>query len=114
MKNLVASVLAIAAVGTSVPAAAQHAPPPKHDTKLEARLQQLVAPFRGTVGIYVSNLRTGRYAAIRADEIFPTASMIKVPIMLTLFQQIQDGRLGWLDTLTYRDSLLYAAVNGDR
>ncbi len=28
--------------------------------------------------------------------------------MLTLFQQIQDGRLGWLDTLTYRDSLLYA------
>ena len=34
--------------------------------------------------------------------------MIKVPIMLTLFQQIQDGRLGWLDTLTYRDSLLYS------
>ena len=65
-------------------------------------------PFRGTVGIYVRNLKTGRYAAIRADEVFPTASMIKVPIMLTLFQQVQDGRLGWLDTLTYRDSLLYA------
>ena len=98
----------IGAVGTSVPAAAQHVPAPKHDTRLEARLQQLVAPFRGTVGIYVSNLRTGRYAAIRGDEVFPTATMIKVPIMLTLFQQIQDGRLGWLDTLTYRDSLLYA------
>ena len=41
-------------------------------------------------------------------RLFPTASMIKVPIMLTLFQQVQDGRLGWLDTLTYRDSLLYA------
>jgi beta-lactamase class A len=60
------------------------------------------------VGIYVRHLQSGRYAAIRADEMFPTASMIKVPIMLTLFQQMEDGRLGWLDTLTYRDSLLYA------
>ena len=98
----------IAAVGTSVPAAAQHAPKPVQDAALQARLDQLVAPFRGTVGIYVRHLKTGRYAAIRADEVFPTASMIKVPIMLTLFQEISDGRLGWLDTLTYRDSLLYA------
>ena len=98
----------IAAVGTSVPAAAQHAPKPVKDAALQARLDQLVAPFRGTVGIYVRHLKTGRYAAIRADEVFPTASMIKVPIMLTLFQEISDGRLGWLDTLTYRDSLLYA------
>jgi beta-lactamase class A len=91
-----------------VPAAAQRAPTPSRDAALEARLQQLVTPFQGTVGIYVRNLRTGRYAAIRADEVFPTASMIKVPIMLTLFQQIEEGRLGWLDTLTYRDSLLYS------
>jgi D-alanyl-D-alanine carboxypeptidase len=98
----------VAAVGTSVPAAAQHVPRPVHDSALEAQLQHLVAPFQGTVGIYVRNLKTGRYAAIRADEVFPTASMIKVPIVLTLFQQIEDGRLGWLDTLTYRDSLLYS------
>ena len=98
----------MAAVGTSVPAAAQHVPKPRRDAALEARLQQLVTPFEGTVGIYVRQLGSGRYAAIKADEVFPTASMIKVPIMLTLFQQIQDGRLGWLDTLTYRDSLLYS------
>ncbi len=108
MKRVLAGILAFAAVGISVPAAAQRAPRPSRDAALEARLQQLVGPFQGTVGIYVRNLKTGRYAAIRADEVFPTASMIKVPIMLTLFQQIEDGRLGWLDTLTYRDSLLYA------
>jgi beta-lactamase class A len=104
----VAALMLFAAAGTSVPAAAQRAPAPKHDTTLEARLQQLVAPFQGTVGIYVRHLPSGRFAAIDADQLFPTASMIKVPIMLTLFQQIEDGRLGWLDTLTYRDSLLYA------
>jgi len=108
LTRVLAGILAFAAVGISVPAAAQRAPRPSRDVALEAKLQQLVTPFQGTVGIYVRNLKTGRYAAIRADEVFPTASMIKVPIMLTLFQQIEDGRLGWLDTLTYRDSLLYA------
>ena len=100
--------LVVAAVGTSVPAAAQHAPTPTRDAALETRLGELVAPFQGTVGIYARHLKSGRYAAINADQLFPTASMIKVPIMLTLFQQIEDGQLRWLDTLTYRDSLLYA------
>jgi beta-lactamase class A len=90
------------------PVLAQDAPRPVHDAKLEASLATLASQLHGTVGIYVRHLQSGRYAAIRADEVFPTASMIKVPIMLTLFQQIEDGRLGWLDTLTYRDSLLYA------
>jgi beta-lactamase class A len=107
-KRIVTALLLIAAVGTSVPAAAQRAPKPSRDAALEARLGELVSAFRGTVGIYVRHLCSGRYAAVNADELFPTASMIKVPIMLTLFQQIEDGRLGWLDTLTYRDSLLYA------
>ena len=107
MRQLITALVIFAAVGTSVPAAAQRAPL-KHDTTLQAQLQRLVDPFQGTVGIYVQHLKTGRYAGIRADEVFPTASMIKVPIMLTLFQQIEDGKLGWLDTLTYRDSLLYS------
>jgi beta-lactamase class A len=108
MNRIVAGFLLVAAVGTSVPAAAQRAPRPSRDTALEARLGELVSPFRGTVGIYARHLNSGRYAAINADELFPTASMIKVPIMLTLFEEIEQGRLHWLDTLTYRDSLLYA------
>ncbi len=90
------------------PVRAQDAPRPVRDATLEASLATLASQLHGTVGIYVRHLTSGRYAAIRADEVFPTASMIKVPIMLTLFQQMADGRLGWLDTLTYRDSLLYA------
>ena len=108
MKKTLALLALLAAAGTPVPAAAQREPRPRRDAALEAKLQQLVTPFHGTVGIYVRHLRSGRYAAIRADEVFPTASMIKVPIMLTLFQEIADGRVGWLDTLTYRDSPLYA------
>lgn len=86
------------------------APPPTPagpDPALQARLEELVRGFRGDVGIYVRHLRTGQTAAIRADELFPTASMIKVPIMLATFDAIEHGRLTFLQTLTYTDSLAY-------
>ncbi|HET9292884.1 MAG TPA: serine hydrolase [Gemmatimonadales bacterium] len=77
------------------------------DPALQARLEALVRGFRGDVGIYVRHLRTGQTAAIRSDELFPTASMIKVPIMLATFDAIEHGRLGFLQQLTYTDSLAY-------
>ncbi|MDH4045032.1 MAG: class A beta-lactamase-related serine hydrolase [Gemmatimonadota bacterium] len=82
--------------------------PPQPDAALQAELQEAVQGFHGDVGVYVRNLRTGQTAAIRADELFPTASMIKVPILLTTFQALEDGNLEFLQKLTYTDSLAYS------
>jgi len=79
----------------------------KRDARLERELATLAARVHGTVGIYVRHLRTGRVAEINADSVFPTASMVKVPILVTLFDRMEHGALGWHDTLVYRDSLLY-------
>jgi beta-lactamase class A len=78
------------------------------DKKLTKELYMLVKDFRGDAGIYVQNLRTGRVAAFNADTIFPTASMIKVPIMCGVFDKIERKELSYHQNLTYRDSLLYA------
>ncbi len=78
------------------------------DAPLQRQLEALVTGFRGDVGIYVRHLQTGEEAAIFADTLFPTASTIKVPILTTLFSEIEAGRLSWDTTLVYRDSLLYA------
>jgi len=78
------------------------------DKRLTKELQSLVKDFRGEVGIYVQNLKTGKLAAINADTIFPTASMIKVPIMCGVFDKIEKQELNYNQNLTYRDSLLYA------
>lgn len=78
------------------------------DKKLTQKLQMLVKDFKGDVGIYVQNLRTGKVASINADTIFPTASMIKVPIMCGVFDKIEKKELSYHQNLTYRDSLLYA------
>ncbi len=86
---------------------AQPAAPPTRDADLQARLEALVAGFRGQVGIYARHLPTGREAALEADSLFPTASMIKVPILIKTFDAIEKGALAYQQKLVYRDSLLY-------
>jgi len=82
-------------------------PTPKTDRKLEALLRQLCEPFEGTAGVYVYHLRTGKAAGYHADTIFPTASIVKVPILVGLFDKIEKGELQYHQPLVYRDSIRY-------
>lgn len=75
---------------------------------LEGRLTILLDSLKGDTGLYVKDLRTGKEIAIRADSLFPTASMIKVPIMLKIFDRIEKGELGYHQALIYKDSLFYS------
>jgi beta-lactamase class A len=77
------------------------------DKKLTAQLQDAINGFHGQVGIYVQNLKTGKTAAINADTLFPTASMIKVSIQCGLMDKIEKGEMQYNQKLVYRDSLLY-------
>ena len=79
----------------------------KIDKKLTQMLNEHVKGFNGDVGIYVKNLKTGKIASFNADTIFPTASMIKVPITSGIFDKIEKGELDYNAQLTYKDSLLY-------
>ncbi|MEP6688939.1 MAG: serine hydrolase [Gemmatimonadales bacterium] len=68
------------------------------DRRLERELGALTRDFHGDVGIYVRHLGTGATASVRADDTFPTASMVKVPIMVGVFHAIAEGRFGFTDT----------------
>jgi beta-lactamase class A len=71
------------------------------DKTLEKGLQDLAKDFEGDVGIYVYNLKTNQEAGVNADTIFPTASVVKVPILIEVFKQIKAGKLHLKDTLVY-------------
>jgi len=60
---------------------------------LAAQLEKAVSDFRGTAGVYVYCPDRKIEAGVNADSIFPTASMIKVPILCTLWQEIGEGKL---------------------
>ena len=77
------------------------------DKILTQKLETRVADFNGDVGIYVRHLSTGKTVAINADTLFPTASMIKIPITIGVFDKIEKGYLRYDSILLYDDSLLY-------
>lgn len=99
MKKLLAFIFVVALV----PAQAQ-----KVNKKLQQSLETLTTGFKGDVGIYVKDLHTGKIASINADSIFPTASMVKVPILIGIMDKLNKGELKYHQELTYKDSLLYA------
>lgn len=101
MNRLLLLLLAVAA-----PLGAQW-PDVRRDSALEARLAALADRVDGDVGIYVRHLGTGQGAMLRADELFPTASMVKVPILATTFAQIDQGRFPFDTVMTWADSLRY-------
>lgn len=74
---------------------------------LQGDLERLVADFRGVAGVYVRHLRTGETAEVNADTLFPTASTVKVPILVALFDAVERRELDFHARLVYRDSLLY-------
>ena len=80
----------------------------KTDKKLQSKLQEASKGFNGDIGIYVKNLKTGKTVSINADTIFPTASIVKVTILLGIMNKIQKGELNYDQELQYRDSLYYA------
>lgn len=79
----------------------------KEDMKLKTKLQESLKGFNGDVGIYARNLKTNRFVAINADTIFPTASMVKISIMIGTFDKIQKGELKYDQEIVYKDSLDY-------
>jgi len=83
-------------VGVPAPASFAHA-----DTAaLHRMLDSLAAAHHGVVGYSVRNVDTGERLERRGDETFPTASLIKVPILVTVFDLVEQGQLSLDDQLT--------------
>ncbi len=80
----------------------------KQDAVLRARIETLIRGFNGEIGIYVHDLKKDRMVAINADTIFPTASIVKIPILLGIMHKIESGALQYHQRLTYTDSLFYS------
>jgi beta-lactamase class A len=67
---------------------------------LHRRLDSLAARHRGVVGYAVLNLDTGERLERRADETFPTASLIKVAVLVTVYDLVEQKKLALDDPLT--------------
>jgi beta-lactamase class A len=76
----------------------------KADTaRMHRTLDSLAAGHRGVVGYAVRDVETGAHFALRGDETFPTASLIKVAVLVTLYDLVEHGKISLDDPLTLLD-----------
>ena len=79
--------------------------------KLQKSVEALVKNYKGDIGVYIQSLKTGKVVQINADTVFPTASIVKVPILIGIINKIQTGEVTFHQEQTYNDSMLYAGVD---
>jgi beta-lactamase class A len=70
------------------------------DTALEARLREIAKEHHGRVALYATQLNTGRVAALDADTVVQTASVIKLTILFEAMEQVREGKMHWDDKIT--------------
>jgi beta-lactamase class A len=80
----------------------------KKDIKLQKKIEDLITGFNGDIGIYVHDLKHDKIAAVNADTVFPTASIVKISILIGIMQKIEKGELDYHRRLMYTDSLYYS------
>lgn len=87
--------LAAASLLLAVSASGEGLPPKPADllAKLRARVEAVDARLDGLLGVYVRDLTTGATIELRPDEVFPTASSIKLAVLYELYRQAEEGRI---------------------
>src|SRR6478672_12752760 len=105
IRSLSRALLLVAAMGC-VHATSAQGPTPKlapvrADTAaLRHKLDSLVDAHHGIIGYSIIDIDNNVRMSRRGDETFPTASLIKVPILVTVYDLVAKGQLSLSDPLT--------------
>jgi beta-lactamase class A len=100
INRLVSLVLGFAAAGCIHAQTAGSVRAVRTDTAaLRHTLDSIAGQHHGVVGYAVRNIDTGEHLELRGDETFPTASLIKVPILVTVYDLVSKGQLSLDDPL---------------
>ena len=78
------------------------------DKHLQNKISVILKGFHGNAGVYVYDLKKNKIAAINADTIYPTASIVKISILIGIMHKIYNGELQYHQVMTYTDSLFYS------
>ena len=63
------------------------------EEKINKELAEYIRVFPGELGVYIKDLRTGAEVMYNENKLFPSASLVKIPIMAAVYKAINDGIL---------------------
>ena len=93
--NSLAVVVLLLTCGTALAQTDQAAKQAALDQRVRAELKQ----FKGKVRLFAKNLDTGAVYELGGDDRVPTASTIKIAIMVEAFARVAEGKVKWTDEL---------------
>lgn len=78
--------------------------PPTGLARLQANIERIIRSVNAKWGIYIKCVETGDEIAINADETMDTMSVIKIPLMVEVFRQVEAGKFALTDRVTMKES----------
>jgi len=72
---------------------------PAQQAALDQRVRAELAQFKGKVRLFAKNLDTGAVYELGGGDRVPTASTIKIAIMVEAFARVAEGKAKWTDEL---------------
>jgi len=95
------SILTTLVLAAATNAAAQApTPTPAPLDRLKASIERITRSVNATWGIYVKCLETGEEVAINADQQMDTMSVIKIPLIAEVFEQLKAAKFKLTDKYT--------------
>jgi beta-lactamase class A len=94
--------LRLAAIVLPLTLAAQ--PPATGLARLRANIERITKSVNAQWGIYVKCVETGEEVALDADRVMDTMSVIKIPLMVEAFRQIEEKKFSLTDRITLKDA----------
>src|SRR5262249_52147987 len=79
-------------------------PAAEPQTGLDARLAPLVKAHKGKVAVGVKHLGTGESWYHNPDVVMPTASLIKISVLVEAYLQADDGKFNLRDLVELKES----------
>jgi beta-lactamase class A len=70
------------------------------EEKMHARIREYDLSIRGALGVATIDLTSGRVFVYNGEAVFPTASAIKIPIMVEMFRAARRGEFQLTDRVT--------------
>jgi beta-lactamase class A len=78
--------------------------PPTGLARLQANIERTTRSINAKWGIYIKCIETGEEIAINADETMDTMSIIKIPLMVEVFRQIEAGKFALTDRVSLKET----------
>ena len=72
--------------------------------RLQSNIERITKSVAADWGIYVKCLETGEEIAVNADKPMDTMSVIKIPLMVEAFRQIEAGKFSLADKVTLKET----------